>query len=111
VEGSGLAAGQRARTAGRTHTGSEQRFVRVDVADAGDALLVEQPVADGRDPEARERVQTGGGEVGQERFDSESGGTFLPGRLIVEIEVAESACIVGEQRTTIVEIEASCDGG
>ena len=72
----------------RVDAGAEQRLVGVDVADAGDPLLVEQHRLDRRAAAAGERVQVLAGELGLERLDPQALGEEVVERLRAERELA-----------------------
>src|SRR5690606_17933512 len=87
----------------------EQRLVRVDVADARELALVQQPVADGDARAARERVQPLGGQLIRERLDAEALLPLLPLSRGNQLEAPEATDVVVEDGVAVVEDEPRGD--
>src|SRR3954452_1343788 len=88
AQGARLLAREAVRAAQRVDAGAEQRLVGVDVADAGDPLLVEQHRLDRRAAADGQRVQVLAGEAGRERLDAQPRGEERLERLTAQRELA-----------------------
>ena len=89
---------ERADRRQRVDAGAPERLVRVDVADPGHALLVQEEGLHGLAPAARLVAQGLGGEVGAQRLHAEPRGEVLGERVAPEQHVARAeAALVHEQ--------------
>src|SRR6266516_312573 len=103
VQAGELVEGQLVRGLRRIDPRLEQRFVRVDIADAGDAALVHDRLLDRRprafealgEHERRERIF--------ERFGADAAGIVAPAAFVEQPQRAEAAHVAVDQEAAVVD--------